>query len=96
MKLKKREFYYCKIGNNFNIASCLRKIVNVGLVKLGIVKIGKTNLRKYAFETLHPLLDVSRPGFIFLTEASILVTVDSQGYIPIGLIAIKKWLELRV
>ena len=87
-----------KIGNNFNAPdAAARKIISVGLVKLGIVKTEQESRKYFPHGTSHHIgLDVHDPGLYNAFEADMVVTVEPGIYIPIGSDCDKKWWGIAV
>ncbi|CAM4021056.1 aminopeptidase P N-terminal domain-containing protein [Flavobacterium sinopsychrotolerans] len=87
-----------KIGNSFNAPdAAARKIISVGLVKLGIIKTEQESRKYFPHGTSHHIgLDVHDPGLYNAFEADMVVTVEPGIYIPIGSDCDKKWWGIAV
>ncbi|SHL84968.1 aminopeptidase P N-terminal domain-containing protein [Flavobacterium xanthum] len=87
-----------KVGNSFNAPDVVaRKIISVGLVKLGIVKTEQESRKYFPHGTSHHIgLDVHDPGLYTVFEADMVVTVEPGIYIPIGSDCDKKWWGIAV
>ncbi|MEZ4792353.1 MAG: aminopeptidase P N-terminal domain-containing protein [Gelidibacter sp.] len=86
------------VGNSFNAPdAAARKMVNEGLVKLGIVKTESEARKYFPHGTSHYLgLDVHDPGLYGAYEANMVITVEPGIYIPIGSDCDKKWWGIAV
>lgn len=86
------------VGNSFNAPdAAARKVVNEGLVKLGIVKTEAEARTYFPHGTSHYLgLDVHDPGLYGAFEANMVITVEPGIYIPEGSDCDKKWWGIAV
>lgn len=87
-----------KVGVSFGALDAIaRKIINKGLVKLGIAK-SEEKANKYFPHGLghHIGLDVHDPGLYNTLEANMVITIEPGIYIPIGSDCDEKWWEIAV
>lgn len=87
-----------KIGVSFSALDAIaRKIINQGLVKLGITK-SEDKANKYFPHGLghHIGLDVHDPGLYNTLEANMVITIEPGIYIPVGSDCDKKWWGIAV
>jgi len=86
------------IGNPFGAAdTASRKVINKGLVDLGIVKSEEDARQYFPHGTSHYLgLDVHDPGTYGPFEANMVITVEPGIYIPVGSDCDPKWHGIAV
>ena len=87
-----------KIGNTFKATDAVaRKVINEGLMKLGIVD-SEEKARKYFPHGLghHIGLDVHDPGLYNTMENNMVITIEPGIYIPNGSDCDKKWWGIAV
>ncbi|MFV8343288.1 aminopeptidase P N-terminal domain-containing protein [Flavobacterium sp. XS2P39] len=87
-----------KIGNAFGATdAAARKVINEGLVKLGIAKTENESRKYFPHGTSHHIgLDVHDPGLYNNLEAGMVITVEPGIYIPNGSDCDKKWWGIAV
>src|SRR5690606_1767521 len=86
------------VGNGFRAPdAAARKVINEGLVKLGIIKTETEGRKYFPHGTSHYLgLDVHDPGLGRPFEANMVITVEPGIYIPEGSDCDKKWWGIAV
>lgn len=86
------------VGNGFRAPdAAARKVINEGLVKLGITKTEAEGRKYFPHGTSHYLgLDVHDPGLGGPFEANMVITVEPGIYIPEGSECDKKWWGIAV
>jgi Xaa-Pro aminopeptidase len=86
------------VGNNFRAPDAAsRKVINEGLLKLGITKTEAEGRKYFPHGTSHYLgLDVHDPGLYGPLEANMVITVEPGIYIPEGSDCDKKWWGIAV
>ncbi|MEP6261232.1 MAG: aminopeptidase P N-terminal domain-containing protein [Gillisia sp.] len=86
------------VGNHFGASDeAARKVINEGLVKLGIVKTEAEARKYFPHGTSHHIgLDVHDPGKYEKFEANMVITVEPGIYIPEGSDCDPKWHGIAV
>jgi Xaa-Pro aminopeptidase len=86
------------VGNNFRAPdAAARKVINEGLIKLGITKTEAEGRKYFPHGTSHYLgLDVHDPGLRGPFEPNMVITVEPGIYIPEGSDCDKKWWGIAV
>jgi len=86
------------VGNHFGASDeAARKVINEGLVKLGIVKTVNEARKYFPHGTSHHIgLDVHDPGKYEKFEANMVITVEPGIYIPEGSDCDPKWHGIAV
>ena len=87
-----------KVGISFGTLDAVaRKIINQGLVKLGIAKSEKEANKYFPHGLGHHIgLDVHDPGLYNTLENNMVITVEPGIYIPVGSNCDKKWWGIAV
>ena len=87
-----------KIGNSFKAPDeAARKVINEGLMKLGIIDSADKGRKYFPHGTSHHIgLDVHDPGMYNTFEENMVLTVEPGIYIPIGSDCDKKWWGIAV
>ena len=87
-----------RIGNAFNAPNAeTKKIINEGLVKLGIIKSVDERHNYYPHGSSHYIgLDVHDPGNYGPFKANMVITVEPGIYIPKGSPCDEKWWDIAV
>jgi len=87
-----------KVGNNFRVShQVTQKIINKGLLKLGIIKSLTEKHNYYPHGSSHHIgLDVHDPGLYGAFEANMVITVEPGIYIPENSNCDKKWWGIAI
>ncbi len=87
-----------KVGAEFNVPNDItKKIINRGLVKLGIIEMPSSFHTYYPHGSSHYIgLDVHDPGNYGAFEENMVITIEPGIYIPIGSNCDEKWWGIAV